>query len=236
MSTQLQTIITMSRDRLNEPAARARFWSDAELLRYMNRGIRRLWRRLKATNNNFFHQISVSVTQDVNATQLTGVPTNCTQVHGLEPVDLATFNALRYEKRDYNHRYFQAARAADNSVDPLNGSTIYYDITQQGAPVAAPVILVSPKLSTQVTLRLTFTPTIGAELIATDPNPIPGESDDALMHYTVAYAKGRQQSSQLPDAQELAMFKELADEICGSETPRDDSEPEVTESMFEDWW
>lgn len=233
MATTLQTIITLARDRLNEPIAR--FWTDAELLRYANRGIRDLWRRLKMTNQDFFHQISVTVTQDINATQLSNVPTNVTQIHGIEPYDLQRFSCLYYKKLDYNHVDFITARAS-TAIEPINGSIIFYAPTQAGAPVAAPVILVAPKVSAQVTLRLTFTPTVGAELVVTDPNPIPGESDNAVHHWVVAYARGRERKDQQPDPKELELYEAEALKIGASETPRDDSEPEVVEAMFEDYW
>lgn len=233
MATLMSYIITMSRDRLQEPVPA--FWSNAELLRYGNRGVRDMWRRLKTTNQDFFHQISTIVTQDVNATQLSAVPTNVSQIHGIEPVDLQRFNCLYYRRKDYNHIDFTTARASD-AVDPINGSIIWYAPTQAGAPIAAPVILVAPKVSAQVALRLTFTPTVGNELVSTDPNPIPGESDNALMHWICAFAKGKQRPDQKPDPDEMAMYKDEMATIVASETPRDDSEPEVVEAMFEDYW
>lgn len=233
MATLMSQILVMARDRLNEPVPA--FWSNPELLRYANAGVRDLWRRLGATNQNFFHQISVAVTQDINATQLTGVPTNVATIHGLEPVDMQTFNSLYYRRKDYNHPDFMSARAA-NAVYPTSGGTVFYAPTQAGAPVAAPVILVSPMLSVQVALRLTFTPTIGTQLVATDPNPIPGESDKAIVDWTVAYAKGKQTKSQTPDKDVLALYMSEVESITGSQSPRDDSEPEVAEAMFEEWW
>ena len=109
-------------------------------------------------------------------------------------------------------------------------------MTQAGGPVDAPVILCAPPISATVALRLTFMPTVGAELIATDPNPIPGESDNALMHWIVAYARGRQKGSQQPDEVELSHYQRELDRIMAAITPRDDSEPEVVEGMFEEYW
>lgn len=234
MATLLSSIITMSRDRLNEPVPA--FWSNAELLRYGNRGIRDLWRKLKLTNQAFFHQISVAATMPANGDQLTGVPTNCTTVHGLEPATLTDYPGLFFKRADYAGKDFANARLRSAITPGTQGGVIFYHVTQAGAPVAAPVILVAPRISAALLIRLTFTPTVGAELIATDPNPIPGESDNAVMHWIVAYAKGRQTKSGQPDANELALYEKEATSITVSESPRDDSEPIVAEAMFEEYW
>ena len=233
MATALSAIVTISRDRLNEPVPR--FWSNAELLRYANRGIRDMHRQLGATHQNYFHQISVAVTHAVDATQLSDVPTNVTIVHGLEPADLTTNPHLYYERKDYNHPDFQAARSIA-ARDPSSGLTIYYAVTQAGGPVAAPVILVAPKINEARTLRLTFMPTVGNELVTTDPNPIPGESDNALVHWIVAYARGRQTKQQGPDEKELGLYQNELNRIMAAITPRDDSQPEVVEAMFMEHW
>lgn len=230
MATTLSFIVTMSRDRLNEPVPR--FWSNAELLRYANRGIRDMHRQLGATHQAYFHEISTLVTHPANGTQLTLVPTNVTIIHGLEPADMAANPSLFYQRRDYNHPEFQSARA-ETAKDPSQGGIVLYAPTQAGGPVAAPVIYVAPLLSALRLLRLTFMPTVGAELVATDPNPIPGESDNALIHWIVAYARGRQTGKQQPDDVELALYQRELDRIMAAITPRDDSEPEVVEGMFE---
>lgn len=233
MATLLSTILVISRDRLNEPVPR--FWQNGELLRYANRGIRDMHRQLGATHQNYFHEISTLVTQAASATSLSAVPSNVSIIHGLEPADLVAHPALFYKRADYTSPSFQAARSV-TAQDPQSGGTVYYAPTQAGAPVAAPVILVAPPLSTAVTLRLTFMPTVGAELVATDPNPIPGEADNALMHWIVGYAKGRQKGSQQPDAVELGYYQNELNRIMAAITPRDDSEPEVVEGMFEEYW
>jgi hypothetical protein len=233
MATPLSAIVTIARDRLNEPVPR--FWSNAELLRYGNRGIRDMHRQIGATHQNYFHEISVAVTHAVDATQLSDVPSNVTVVHGLEPADLQTNPHLYYKRCDYNHPDFQAARSIP-ARDPSSGLTVYYAITQAGGPVAAPVILVAPKINAARLLRLTFMPTVGAELVATDPNPIPGESDNALVHWIVAYARGRQLKLQGPDEKELGLYQRELDRIMQAITPRDDSEPEVVEPMFKEYW
>jgi hypothetical protein len=233
MATQLSAIIVIARDRLQEPVPR--FWSNAELLRYANRGIRDMHRQLGATHQNYFHEISTLVTHPASGTQLTGVPTNVTVIHGLEPADLASNASLYYKKRDYNSADFQAARSV-TAQDPGGGGTFFYDITGAGGPVGAPVIYFAPMISTARTLRLTFMPTVGAELVAADPNPIPGESDNALAHWMVAYARGKQNAKGQPDDVELALYQRELDRIMQAITPRDDSEPEVVEAMFGELW
>lgn len=234
MATLMSAVIVMARDRLNEPVPR--FWSNAELLRYANRGIRDMHRQLGANHQDYFHAIDVTVVHPASGTQLTGVPTNVTVINGLEPADMTSAGRnLVYVRRDYNGDDFQSARA-QSATDPGNGGIVLYAPTQAGGPVAAPVIYVAPLLSAAVTLRLTYRPTVGAELVATDPNPIPGESDNALVTWIVAYAKSRQVANQRPDAEELLMYQEEVSKILASITPRDVSAPEVTEAMFEENW
>jgi hypothetical protein len=234
MATLMSAVIVMARDRLNEPVPR--FWSNAELLRYANRGIRDMHRQLGANHQDYFHAINVEVVHPANGTQLTGVPTNVTVINGIEPADLtAAGRHVVYVRRDYNGDDFQAARSR-SAVDPSNAGVILYAPTQAGGPVAAPVIHVAPMISAAITLRLTYRPTVGAELVATDPNPIPGESDNALQHWIVAYAKGRQTDKQRPDASELEMYQAEVSKILASITPRDVSAPEVVEAMFEEMW
>lgn len=234
MATLMSAIIVIARDRLNEPVPR--FWSNAELLRYANRGIRDMHRQLGANHQDYFHAIDITVTQAADATQLSGVPSNVTVINGIEPADLTgTGRHLVYMRRDYNGADFQSARSR-SAIDPSNAGVILYAPTQAGGPVAAPVIHVAPKLSQTVTLRLTYRPTVGNELVATDPNPIPGESDNALAHWIVAYAKGRQTEKQRPDADELLMYQDEVSKILASITPRDVSAPEVVEAMFEEMW
>lgn len=233
MATLLSAIVVIARDRLNEPVPR--FWSNAELLRYANRGIRDMHRQLGATHQNYFHEISTLVTHPASGTQLTGVPSNVTVIHGLEPSDLAANSSLFYRRADYNSADFQAARSVA-AQDVAQGGVILYAPTSAGGPVAAPVIYVAPLISAARTLRLTFMPTVGAELVATDPNPIPGESDNALVHWIVSYARGRQTGKQQPDDVELTLYQRELDRIMQAITPRDDSEPEVVEAMFGDYW
>lgn len=234
MATLMSSIVLIARDRLNEPVPR--FWSNAELLRYANRGVRDMHRQLGAAHQDYFHAIDVTVVHPAGGTTLTGVPTNVTVINGLEPADTtASGNQVIYRRRDYNGDDFQSARARD-AIDPGTAGIIFYAPTQAGGPVAAPVIYVAPKISAGLTLRLTYRPTVGAELVSTDPNPIPGESDNALVHWIVAYAKGRQTEKQRPDADELEMYQAEVSKILASITPRDVSEPEVVEAMFEEMW
>jgi len=233
MATTLQTILNMTRDAINE--AVPRFWSDAELLRYMNRGIRDAWRQISLTNQNYSFSINSSVSLAANATSLSSVPSNLAIVFQLEPVDMVAY-PINFIGLEYTRAEFQNARRETLAHNPSQPGTIYYSVTGAGAPVAAPTIYVAPVVSATITLALAYRPTIGAELIATDNVPLPGELDQALVHWTAAYALGRERGDAAPDAGRMQQFQREIDVILVSITPRDEQEDNVVIAMFEERW
>lgn len=233
MATTLQTILNMTRDALNE--AVPRFWSDAELLRYMNRGIRDAWRQISVTNQNYQFSINTSVTLAANASTLSGVPSDLSVLFQIEPVDLIA-NPINFVGKEYTSAEFQNARANDQSHDPQQPGVIYYCVTGAGAPVAAPTVYVAPQVSAEVTLAIAYRPTIGAELAATGTVPLPGELDQALVHWTTAHALGRERGDAAPDTMRMQLYQRELDVILVAITPRDEQEDQVVSAMFEPYW
>lgn len=234
MATTVQSIVTQVRRHLRESAEV--FWSDDELVDIVNRGIRDLFRAINDNYQNYFVTVDASsVTHPASSDELSGVPADVGIVRGIEPADLGTYNALFYKPKDYNHFDFQTARSQSQTMDPAQGATIWYAVMQAGAPVGAPTIKVAPQLSSAVTLRLTYVPAL-ADVVLADNNPIPGESDQALINWTVAYARAKEKPDSLPDAGWLQLYATEKQSILISLTPRQTDEEDLAEAIFEDLW
>jgi len=134
---------------------------------------------------------------------------------------------------------FQMARAM-TVQDSFSFLTIYYDILNAGSPIAAPQIVTAPPVGTAIPLRLMYVYTLPT-LTETDNNPIPGESDNALIAWCVAYAKAKEQDStnRVPDPGWLAIYNTEKQGLLVALTPRQEQEEEVVEGIFdgqmEDW-
>jgi len=238
MATLLSTIRTRARKTLLEETAG--FWTDAELLEHIVEGVKDLWGAIIDLHQEHFVTTDVTnVSVAANATSLTGVPADVFRVLTIEPRDLtntASSRGLLFVKRDYHHPEFVYARSL-SAIDPSDrGLIIYYTIDNPGAPVAAPTIQVAPKLSSAVNLRLRYIPTLAAsDMEAGDSNPIPGESDNALYAWCIAYGRAKEREDRSPDPNWLTVYATEKENVKTRLTPRDESEPEVAEGMFDGW-
>jgi hypothetical protein len=235
MATSIASIITTARSHLNETVEK--FWFDYELADLAEKGIHDLWR---AINDNFQHYFvtidETNVSQPAGSAVLVGVPDDVAIVRGLEARDLSLRPGLVYEHKDYNHVDFQRARSR-GTLDPSYAHVypIYYCIMGAGAPVGAPTIQVAPVFSAPVLLRLTYVPTL--PLIDEDSlNPIPGESDQALVAWVVAYALAKEQDDKTPHAGWLAIYGTEKTNMLTSLTPRQTDDETYVEALFEDLW
>ncbi len=72
-------------------------------------------------------------------------------------------------------------------------------------------------------------------LLDTDSNPIPGESDNALIAWCVAYAKAKEQETEqrVPDPGWLAIYNTEKQGLLVALTPRQEQEEEIAEGLFE---
>lgn len=236
MATTLAQLETQVRYLLNEPVAS--FWSSAELVALINVGCHDLWRSINDLRLKHFTTLDVTnVSLTANATTLTGVPADCVRVHMLEVRDLSSTSAnrhLEFIPKPYNDPLFQMARGG-TSIDPGSGGIIYWDQGGAGGPVSAPTIYVAPTVSAAVLLALTYVPVL-ADLTAASANPIPGESDHALVAWTVAYARAKEREDRAPDPGWLTIYGTEKQNILVSLSPRQDQEPIVTTAMFETYW
>lgn len=233
MATVLADIITNEvRPQLRELTAR--FWSDAELLGIMKHGIRDLWGAILDVHGEHYLVVDeTNVSLVAGAKQLSGVPGDCFRVQFLEPRDTSvngTSPWLRFLPRKWNSPEFAEARSL-TATDANTGDVIYYAVSGEGSPIAAPVIRTAPALSSTLLIRLAYNPTI---TIGTN-NPIPGESDHALKAWTLAYAKAKEVGSGLPDAGWLSIYSTEKQSILTRIVPRQEQEPEYVSGMFEGW-
>lgn len=229
----LGTLITRVRQTLLEPTPD--FWSDSELLALLNEGIHDLWRRTKDLYQDYHYTVdATNVSMVASATTLTGVPADVSIVTGLEPRSLSTYRALQFEHRRYTDPAMQSSRSA-TAMDPLSGGTIYFAITGAGAPIAAPVIYVAPSVSATVPLRLIYIPTI-TDRATGDINPIPGESDRALINWTLAHTINKDKDSAVPDRAWMAAYEDEVKKIVISLAPRQEADSQVAEAIFESYW
>ena len=237
MATLLSAIRTQARRHIIESTAL--FWSDDELLDIILNGARDMWGSIAELNEEHFLTVDVTnVSLAASGTTLTGVPADTLRVHIIEPRDTTDAGASRsitFIPREYNSPDFTGARTA-TTFDPAQGGVIYYCVTQAGAPVAAPTVLVAPSPSTAINLRFAYIPTLSTSLTAASNNPIPGESDQALVNWTVAYARAKEREDRAPDPAWFRAYQLEKDKILLRLTPRQDQEPTVAAAVFEREW
>lgn len=232
MATTLDTIVAMARVHLIEPTAS--FWSDAELVQHAILGIQDLWRSIIDNYEDYFLTIDeTNVSQDANATSLTGVPTDVFRVKGIEPRTLAGAPNVIYWPLDFCHADFLRARA--ESASEASSKTIYYDLIGTAAPISGPTIRVAPAITSDLPLRLIYIPTLAA-MTGASTNPIPGESDNAVMAWTIAYARAKEREDRAPDSEWLAVYGTEKQHLLQALSPRQDDENDFAEAMFEPYW
>lgn len=214
------------------------FWSETDLLNIIINGCKDLWRGIIDLHQGHFVTIdATNVSLTAGATELTGVPTDCFRVLSLEPRDITQDGSARgmlFKPKPYKSAEFQR----DRSLGTLNLSYptwIYYDILNPGPSVGAPSIVVSRKLDATLPLRLVYVHTLPA-LDETSDNPIPGESDNALIAWATAYARANEHPEGMPDAAWLSIYATDKQSLLTALTPRQEQEEEVVEDIFSGAW
>lgn len=235
MPTQISSIVSKARKRLIEDTAS--FWTDDELRDICIDGIKDLWRDIvDLKQEHYLVTNTTDVTYPANTTTLIGVPTNVHKLYMIEPTDTtanSTNVGLTFQPLDYNHKDFIRSRTLD-AISPAN-SSIYYAISGQGAPVNAPTITCAPKVDSDVPVAFTYVPTLGAM----DENsfvPIPGEADNALVAWTVSYARSKEREDRAPDQGWLAIYATEKQHLLQSLGLREYQEPSVAIALFEEYW
>jgi hypothetical protein len=117
---------------------------------------------------------------------------------------------------------------------------------QQGAPVAAPIILCAPQVTATVNCRMVYNQVLpaitnvgGMTPPATDFNPIPGSADTAIIAWIVAYARSREADAaqRSPDPEWLAVYSTEKNNLVNQlDQNRSTQDQEVVDALFEDLW
>ena len=237
MATLLSAIETQARRHLIEPTAS--YWSSAELIDIINQGIRDLWRDVvDLKQEHFLTNDTTNVTMAANTATLTGVPSDVHKVYLIEPLDSSSDSAnkgLVFTPLDYNHKRFQSVRTMD-AIDPSN-NVIYYAVTGAGAPTgsSSTVVYVGPQVNDAVSVRFVYVPTLAAK-VAGDNVPIPGEADNALIAWTVAFARAKEREDRSPDPNWLAIYSTEKGHLMQSLGLRQYHEPFCVDGFFEEYW
>lgn len=239
MASTIASVIALARQTLGEPAEITNgYWTDDELAAWGDKGAKDLWRAINdLQNQDYFLTVDTTNVATVASTEaIGGVPADVGIVRGLEPADMDAYPYLFFEQQPYNSTKFQRARRR-GTVSPGNpGGMIHYAMTGAGAPVGAPTIRIAPLLDAAVRLRLSYAPTL-TTVTKAGTNPIPGESDNALAAWIVAYALGKEgEDGRIPDPSWLKIYATEKQNILTSLTPRADEDDTVAEAFFEDEW
>jgi len=213
------------------------FWTSDELIEIMNAGIKDLWRDIVDLKQEHYITLdTTNVSLAANTSTLTGVPSDVHKVYLIEPLDLSTNGSnhgLLFKPLEYHSNNFQLARSRD-AIDPTN-DTIYYAVHQQGAPVGAPTILVAPQVTSAVPLSFGYVPSLTTKT-SSDALPIPGEADNAIIAWTVAFARAKERDDQSPDPNWLAIYSTEKNHLLQSLGLRQYQEPEFAEAVFSEYW
>ena len=189
---------------------------------------------LDVFGDHFFTNDVTNVSLAANATSLSGVPSDTFRVQLIEPRDTTSAGTTPntvFVPRKFNHPDFVAARAL-GSTDPNMARVIFYDVSGAGTPVGTPTILTAPKISSALNLRFVYNPVL-ATLTSASNNPIPGESDKALVAYAVAFARAKERDDRSPDPNWIAVYATEKQSILVRITPRQDQENEHAFGIFD---
>jgi len=232
MATLLSDIETRARRHLLETTAD--FWSSDEIIDHINDGIKDLWRMIIDLHQDHFITVDESnVSLSADTTDLSGVPSDVFRVIYLRPRDVSSTSSaqgLTFVPTSYNSTEYQASQTMA-AQDP-RGAVLYYVVQGAGAPTGAPTISAAPQITATTNLTLGYIPIL-ADVAANGNNPIPGESDAALIHYAVALCRAKEREDRSPDPVHLQLYSTHKQNLRTALTPRQEQEPEVVEALFQ---
>lgn len=235
MATTFTSLETVVRRHLKE--ASASFWSSAELVQHFNDGLQHMWGAIIDLYEEHFITIDeTNVSLAADATSLTGVPATTFRVYLIEPRDTTSAGTApntMFRPKRYKSAEFANARAMTKQ-EIGSGLVIYYAVQGAGYPVGTPTITTGPKISTALNLRFVYVPGIAVKVVG-DDNPIPGQSDQALIAYCTAWALAKDREDKMPDPGWLQIFKTEKDAVLGRLKPRQEQEETIVEDLFAGW-
>jgi hypothetical protein len=237
VNTGVEHLLRQVRSNLKEPIPR--YWTDQELLDYMNTGAQDLWRKIVDLYEHHFARIVTTPYIEANSSVVIGVPVDCYRVILIEPTTIgpsSSYPGLIFKPMTWTDPRFQQARAV--GPVPPRYNVVYYDLFGPGGPNDVPAIRIGPQLSEAVGLSLTYNYTL-PRFDETGFNPIPGMADNALIAWTTAYARAKELPEASPDPTWLAIYATEKTNLIASIPPRQIQEPDVVLGMFEgygDMW
>jgi hypothetical protein len=234
MPTLLQDIRSQVRYALNDTDSAAYYWSDAALLEYCRDGCRDLWKAiLDLYQDHLVTLDTTNVSLAADSDSLSGVPADVFRVVNLQPRTLGaasgSAHSLIFKPASLIDPNFIQAQVLP-AQSPRN-RVIWYAVINAGAPVGAPTIRVAPRVSSAIDLALWYNPTLPT-LTEASVNPIPGESDRALIAWTIAWARGRERPDRAPDPEYISVYATEKRNCLVALTPRSVQEIQVVDAMW----
>jgi hypothetical protein len=234
MATTLATLEAQVRINLNAPAATDLFWTSAEIIFWLNQGAKDLWKALKDLYQKHHYTIDqTNISLPASSNALTGVPADVQDIYFIRARTPSSYPNLRFYPCDYGSPVFESALAL-SAQDSTQMGLIFYDIVGQGGPVQAPTVKIAPQTNAAILLEVGYVPVIGNQTSG-QSNPIPGESDAALIAYATAWSRAKERPDKMPDPGWLAVYGTEKQDLIVAMTPRQLQEPEVVVGMFEGW-
>ncbi len=245
MPTPFKAIVARTRTQILAPLVQTGavspdlFWTDQELLDHTIAGARDLWRGLVDLHEEHFLKADkTNVWYKAGDEMLTGVPPDVLRVLAIMPRDTSQTSGvrqLRFLPRKYTSTDFLTALGR-SAFDINSPGDVLYAVTNAGSPVAAPIVYIAPKLTADVLIRFVYVPTLPATMDLETINPIPGESDHALMAWTASYALGKQNGDGpfVPDTTWLAVYSTEKQAILTISEPRQEQQPVVIQGVFDE--
>ncbi len=238
MSTRISDLIPQVRHHLIEETGTSNpYWSDQELTDISIRGIKDLWRSITDLKQEHYCTIDRDhVVLNSGDDKLSGVPQDVHKIYMIEPRDLSengSNHGLLFKPLPYNNNTFQLARSKA-PIDPLN-DTIYYALRGAGSPATLTVVDIAPKVTATVQIAFTYIPTLPV-LTGADQVPIPGEADQALIAWTVAFARAKERDDRSPDTAWIQVYSVEKGSLLQSLGLRQYQEPSYVEAEFMEYW
>lgn len=234
MATLMSVLVARARKTLLEPIEVTNgTWTDAELLAIGNSAIKDLWKGIIDLHHDHFVTTDIaSMSLAAEATSVTGVPTDLFRVLMIQPRTLGGSNtSLVFKPRpSVTHPDFVQASASRAIVG--RNSVVYYVVQNAGAPVGAPAIVTAPPLSAALLLTVKYVPVL-ADVALNGNNPIPGESDTAIVHYIIAFARAKERPDRSPDPEHLSIYATEKRNGLVAMTPRSEQDVDVVQGFWE---
>lgn len=236
MATTLAQIEAGARIHLSEEAPK--FWTSAELRAHAKFCEKDLWRAIVDLKGE--HYLTINATDvriEADSDTLVGVPDNVHKVYNIEVADPNVNSAssrLFFTPLDWNHKLFASARTRD-TMDASGGGEIYYAIIGQGAPVGPPTIKIAPTLSSDVELSFSYVPTLDTT-VDDGYVHIPGEADNCIIAWVVAYARAKEREDRAPDPTWLSIYANEKKNLLMSLGLRQLQEVQIVDGVHSELW